>query len=63
MKKLTPKEKKALIAKFFKLSVLLGYSLEPYMGMSLSSFNFDLVEAQIKRLNEMYENPGNRYYE
>ena len=62
MKKLTPKEKKSLLAKFFKLSVLLGYSLEAYVGMNLSSFNFDLVQQQITRLNEMYENPENRYY-
>jgi len=62
MKKLTLAQKKQLLAKFFKLSVLLGYSLDPFMGWSLSKYNWDIVEKRIKVLNEEYDNPENRYY-
>jgi hypothetical protein len=50
MKKLTPTEKKKLLAKMIELMVNMGYEIEPYMGLPLSKFNFENVQKQIDKL-------------
>ena len=46
MKKLTPTEKKKLLAKMLELMVNMGYEIEPYMGLPLGKFNFENVQKQ-----------------
>ena len=50
MKKLTSIQKKKLLAKMLELMVNMGYDIEPYMGLTLSKFNFDNVQKQIDKL-------------
>lgn len=50
MEKLTPTQKKKLLAKMLELMVNMGWNIEPYMGLPLSKFNFDSVQKRIEQL-------------
>ena len=61
MKKLTPTEKKRLLAKMFELMVNMGWNIEPYMGLPLSRFNFENVEKRIEQLKIDLEDVHSEY--
>ena len=50
MEKLTPTQKKKLLAKMLELMVNMGWNIESYMGLPLSRFNFEKVQKQIEQL-------------
>jgi len=54
MKKLTPTEKKKLLAKMLELMVGMGYEIEPYMGLPLSKFNYENVQIEKLRIELDY---------
>jgi hypothetical protein len=55
MEKLTPTQKKKLLAKMIELMVNMGYNIEPYMALPLSKFNFDGVQKKIEQLKKDLE--------
>jgi hypothetical protein len=50
MQKLTPTQKKKLLAKMLELMVSMGLDIEPYMGLPLSKYNFEFVQKTIEKL-------------
>lgn len=61
MKKLTPTEKKKLLAKMLELMVNMGLEIEPYMGLSLNKFNYENVEKNIEKLKKDLEYVHSEY--
>lgn len=50
MQKLTPTQKKKMIAKMIELMVNLGYDIERFVSLPLSKYNFEAVELKIEKL-------------
>jgi hypothetical protein len=61
MKKLTPIEKKKLLAKMLELMVNMGLEIEPYMGLPLNKFNYENVEKKIEELKKDLEYVHSEY--
>jgi hypothetical protein len=53
--KLTPTEKKRLLAKMLELMVNMGWNIEPYIGLPLSKFNYESVQKRIEQLKNDLE--------
>ena len=50
MEKLTPKQKKKMLAKMIELMVNMGHNIEPYICLPLSRFNYESVKKRIEQL-------------
>lgn len=61
MEKLTPTQKKKLLAKMLELMVNMGYSIEQYVGLPLSKFNFEGVQKKIEQLTADLEYVNSEY--
>jgi hypothetical protein len=62
MEKLTPTQKRNLLADLITLKSNLGYDISNYMGQPLSKFNWDAVQNSLKELAiEFIECNGDEY--
>ena len=59
--KLTPTEKKRLLAKMLELMVNMGWNIEPYIGLPLSKFNYESVQKRIEQLKIDLEYVNSEY--
>ena len=54
-KKLSVKERKALLAQLIELNVQLGYDIKHLIGIQLSTFNFEKIKELIKEKEKKLE--------
>jgi hypothetical protein len=53
--KLTPKQKKKMLAKMIELMVNMGHNIEPYICLPPSRFNYESVQKRIEQLKNDLE--------